>query len=360
MTIKVKAPDGSDHEFPDGTSYADIHAEVEKRTAATRAAAPPPPAPLAGPGMMPPGVVPGSMSAKPGSDLEAQMVPLSAEAQRGLRMITGGGATNNRALEQAGRMILEKDPTYQARTKQAAAMGTAAGERQTARLAGENILSSYAKLLHSFNKTPDEVLTEAIGPRNMALLQEQSPTFVPFTHIPIPGFTGPTTVDPRTGVPVAGQITPVQRAAILNPADPKVAAAWNAQNLFGHDVHGITNALTSAAGKGVRMSDERQKMFDSAMRDFMLATNREKAREVLDHAKGIIANDFHLTPDEADNMIRSHMTRYRAAEVPAMAIRKLLDNKDKPNYIQDFNAHLNEGEPGLAEYIIRAHSAPAK
>ena len=338
MTITVRDPDGGSHEFPDGTPDAAINAEMQKRWAARGA---PKPAPLTAPGMMPPGVSPGSMSAKPGSNLEAEMVPLSEEAQRGLRMIVGGGATGNKALEQAGRMIVDKDPTYQARTKQAAAMGEAAGQRQAARLAGENILSSYAKLLHSFNKTDDETLQGAIGPYATA----------PYSDY----------------VPFARGMTPSQAAAAYGGWSPfgfmsgakDAEKSWNAQNLFSHDVHGITNALTSAAGKGVKMSDKRQEMFDSAMRDFMKSTSRKDALKVLDHAKSIIQNDFNLTPEEADSIIRANMVRFRAADVPNSALSELLANRDNPVYIRSFNKNFNDNENGLAEYLIRAHPPAA-
>lgn len=365
MPITVTDPDGQQHTFADGTPTATIQTEMQRRLAA-RINPQPQPTPLTTPGQMPPGVNPGSFSAKPGSDLEADMVPLSAEAQRGLRMIAGGGATNNRNLEMAGRMLLEKDPTYQARKKQADAMGEAAGQRQTARGVGENVLSSFAKLLHSVNETPDEVLTQAIGPRNTAELQENSPTFFPWTTIPIPGFSGPTTVDPATKAPIAGQITPVRRAAILNPQDEAAAAAWNTQNLYGHDVHGITNALAAGAAKGMKMTDERQKMFDSTMRDFMQATNRTEANRILNHAKSIIQNDFNLTPKEADNIVNREMQRHayeqrqkileRSAEVPRQAVIDLMSNPT-PKAIRSFNKHLNGGESGLAEYLLRSSAA---
>lgn len=338
MTIKVQDPDGGTHEFPDGTPDAAINAEMQKRWTARAA---PAPAPLTPPGRMPPGVAPGTLSAKPGSDLNAEMVPLSAEAQQAERLMMFAGLRGNKALEQAGRTMLERDPTYQARAKQAAAMGEAAGQRQAARLAGENILSSYAKLLHSFNRTDDDTLHGAIGPYATA----------PYSDY----------------VPFARGMTPSQAAAAYGGWSPfgfmsgakDAEKSWNAQNLFGHDVHGITNALTSAAGKGVKMSDKRQEMFDSAMRDFMKATSRKDALKVLDHAKSIIQNDFNLTPDEADNIIRSNMIRFRAAEVPGTALGELLANRDNPVYIRSFNKNFNDNEGGLAEYLIRAHPPAA-
>lgn len=237
--------------------------------------------------------------------------------------------------------MLERDPTYQARAKQAATMGEAAGQRQAARLAGENILSSYAKLLHSFNRTDDSTLQGAIGPYATAPYSD----YVPFAR----GMT------PSQAAVAYGGWSPFGFMSGARDAEK----SWNAQNLFSHDVHGITNALTSAAGKGVKMSDKRQEMFDSAMRDFMKATTRKDALKVLDHAKSIIQNDFNLTPEEADGIIRANMIRFRAAEVPSTALSDLLANRDNPVYIRSFNKHFNDNESGLAEYLIRAHPSAA-
>ena len=374
MPITVKDPDGQPHTFADGTPTATINTEMERRWAARGTPQPPQPTPLTAPGQMPPGVNPGTMTAKPGSDLEAEMVPLSEEAQRGLRMVTAGGATNNRNLEQAGRMLLEKDPTYQARKKQSETMGATAGKRQAMRVAGENILGPFAKLLHTFNETPAEVLHGAIGPQNTPKLQETTPTMVPWTNLPIPGLAKPTTLDPRTGAPIAGQITPVQRAAILNPDNAAAAAAWNLQNLFSHDVHGITNAMVTSSGMGTQMSDARQAMFDSAMRDFMHSSTRREAAKVLDHAKTIIQNDFNLTPEEADNILATNMQRIAKEEqrkllkaasmTPPEAVNEFIKNvnaapndaKHRQRHITLFNKNFNGGNRGLAEHLLQTFS----
>ena len=84
-------------------------------------------------------------------------------------------------------------------------------------------------------------------------------------------------------------------------------AAWNAQNLLTHDVHGLTNAMMSGAGKSLNMSDKRQEVFESAMKDFMKATDRKSAKEILDHAKGIIANDFGIPMWKANEIIEEHV-----------------------------------------------------
>jgi len=357
MGITVRDPDGGTHTFPDGTPDSVINAEMERRWSSRGQPQAPQPKPLTTPDKLPPGANPGTISAKPGSVLEADMVPLSADAQRGLRMIAGGGATNNRAMEQAGRLLVDKDPTYQARTAQVKAIGDAAGKRQAARLAGENIFGSFAKLLHTFNEADDDALEGAIGP---------------YAASPYMG-----------KMPLVGGMTPPQAAAAYgdhwaNPLSWMSGAkdadkSWNLQNLFSHDVHGITNALVSAAGSGVKMSDARQEMFDSAMRDFMKSTNRKDARKILDHAMGIIANDFHITPQESKMLLENNLKRIkaearekqealtlRAAEVPPDAVQLLLQNAKNKKYRTDFNKTFNDGEEGLAEILIKSADARTK
>lgn len=352
MGITVRDPDGGTHTFPDGTPDSVINAEMERRWSSRGQPQAPQPKPLSTPDKLPPGANPGTISAKPGSVLEADMVPLSADAQRGLRMIAGGGATNNRAMEQAGRLLVDKDPTYQARTAQVKAIGDAAGKRQAARLAGENIFGSFAKLLHTFNEADDDALTGAIGPSNT----KKYNNYIPY----IGGMTEPEAAAAYSWMP---------NLTGASDADK----AWNLQNLFSHDVRGITNALVSAAGSGVKMSDARQEMFDSAMRDFMKATNRKDARKILDHAMGIIANDFHITPQESKMLLENNLKRVkaearekqealtlRAAEVPPDAVQLLLQNAKNKKYRADFNKTFNDGEEGLAEILIKSADARTK
>lgn len=363
MPITLTDRDGQTHTFADGTPMATIQAELARKRAAP--APGPQPTPLTTPNQMPPGMTPGPMNAKSPSLLEQEMVGLSDEAQRAIRMITAGGVTSNKAMEAAGNAILAKDPTYQARKKQSEGFGEQAAKRSEMRLAGENILGSYAKLFHAFENTPDEILKGAIGPRNTMELAERGPAYVWGTQLPIPFTEGPTTVDPRTNAAVSGKITPAQRAAILNPDDEAAADAWNAQNLFKHDVHGLTNAFVTSAPKGMNMSDSRQAMFESAMGDFMKSTTRQEAKKVLDHAKTIIQNDFNLTPEEADRVIAANLQRIAqeeqrkmlkaAAQVPPSAVAELLQNAGNRTFMRSFNKHFNGNNPGLAEHLITAY-----
>jgi uncharacterized protein (DUF1778 family) len=134
-------------------------------------------------------------------------------------------------------------------------------------------------------------------------------------------------------------------------------------------VHGLTNAFVTSAPKGMNMSDSRQAMFESAMGDFMKATTREDAKKVLDHAKTIIQNDFSLTSEEADRVIRANLQRIAkeeqtkvlraAASAPPQAVNEFIANvnanpADAARHIKLFNKNLNKGKPGLAEHVLQA------
>lgn len=264
-------------------------------------------------------------------------------ANIGLSMILPKGAVQ----------ALQNTPGHAFRMEQAKKAAETQSQLEQAQNAGRKILQSYAQLRTKFDTAPDDVLSAAIGPRNTAELPEESPTFIPFTHIPIPFMWGPTTVDPKTNLPIAGKLTPVQRAAIVNPDDAAAAKAWDLQNLFSHDVHGLTNAFMSGAGKSLNLSDARQEAFDATMRDFMRATNRKEAAQILDHAKGIISNDFGIPPYMADKIIGDSVAQLQAqhaappgasaaANVPKAAVDYLQANPN-PDVIQQFEQKYGAG-----------------
>ena len=221
----------------------------------------------------------------------------------------------DRAGVMGAKDLLEADPTYEMRKKQAVGMGENAKNRAEARVSGAKILGSYAALLDKFNETPDDVLKGAIGPSNLKPYQ----SWIPF----IGGMTEPEAAASYRLMP---NMTGARSAE----------EAWNAQNLFGHDVHGITNAFMTA-GKGLNMSDERQKAFDATMRDFMKATDRKSAKEILDHAKGIIANDFYLTPEEAEEIVDSHIS--------LMSRMKDTKKSETERLLNDARSAIQQGAP---------------
>lgn len=308
--------------------------------------------------LTPPGTTPGNMAAKPGFD--ASMVPLSEEAQKAQRMMMWGAIAGNPMMEKAGERLWSQDPTAEARKKQAVDMGAAAAKRAEAQVAGENILRSYAKLVHRFNETPDDVLGAAVGP----YATKPYANYVPM----VAGMTPPEAAAAYSLVP--------RSLDSLAPGGPKSTDVWNTQNLFKHLAHGVTNAFVANAGKSANMSDARQQVFASAMEDFMKATDRKSAEKVLTDAKTIITNDFHVSPERASQVLKEEMARFasespnkamepasRSASstaAPGQAVDELIANAANPVFVESFNRHFNGGRPGLAEmYILsRQHGVP--
>jgi len=385
MPINVTDPDGNTVPFADGTPDATINAEMQKRWAARSQPQQPKPTPLTSPNQMPGGTTTvgpsgaGTLSGRIGSNIETGMVGLSEEAQRALNMLQLAGITNNRTMEMAANQILAKDPSYQARKSQAEAMGKTAGARQQMREAGENILDPYERLRIMVEQTPEDELLGAIGPRNQAPLQEQSPTYIPGSRwlgqgIPIPGFSGPTTVDPKSGAPISGNLTTVQRDAILNPNDPKIQAAYNAQNRINHLTDGITTAIMAQVKAGT-MTDSKMEMYKDAISRFKNASTRPEAMKILRDAGLLIQNDFSLTPDEFNSITGRHRARHLAEDaeteyknmqeatkdnkIPDEKLHLLFQNFNNPKHIALFNKQFYGGKPGLAEALIRAHMALA-
>lgn len=245
-----------------------------------------------------PGTVPGNLNAN--TDLPTSMVPLDDEAQWAQNLLRMKAIRGDRGGVQGANDLLKTNQSYQAREGQARAAGADAERRAEARRTGANILRSYAQLLHSFDETPKDKLEGAIGPYNTQKIGPAPSLLNPANWIG--AAIRPSNID---------DMTPPQAAA-AHPYNPYTRLwgnkdAWDTQNLFGHDVHGITNAFMSGGSKSLNMSDKRQEAFDATMRDFMKASSRDNAKEILDHAKGIIANDFGLSPAEADATIKAHI-----------------------------------------------------
>lgn len=196
--------------------------------------------------------------------------------------------------------IFNQMPGKQEQSAAALAIGKNAGDMIDRQRAGQQVLAMYKRLQGTMSGVDDPTLNSAIGPRNSAELAPETPTYIPGTHIPIWGLTGPTTVDPQTDAPVAGQITPVQRAAIMDPQNKSATSAWNTQNRLHHDVGALVNAYIASASKsGMNMSDSRQEAFTNAMGDFMKSSDRNSANGVLSDAGDMIHRVFSLVPPNA-------------------------------------------------------------
>ena len=131
---------------------------------------PPPPeaAPLAGPGLMPPGTTPGRMVAQENAP-DASMVPLSSNAQDAIDMMGVMGLIGDRAGVMSQKDILDTDPTYRARNKEADQMGTTAGNLDRKREAGTRVFDSLNQLeqkARAWQEHAPSAFNGAIGPWN--------------------------------------------------------------------------------------------------------------------------------------------------------------------------------------------------
>jgi hypothetical protein len=267
MPIEVEGPDGRVHTFADGTTREDVRRQMTTVYGGANAKG----LPAAG------ASTPTAGAMMPSS----QTVPpyFSAEDDENLLMakVLGGP----RAVADA----IQRTPGHTYRTEQAKKVAEQQANVEGMQRTGSNVLRSYAQLLNKFNKADDPTLTGAIGPANVKPYSE---------YIPM----------------VGGMTSPEATAAYwwMPKWDSEQAKkAWNLQNLLMHDVHGLTNAFMTGAGKGLNMSDKRQEVFESAMKDFMRATDRKSAKEILDHAKGIISNDFGIPMHEANRIVDDHL-----------------------------------------------------
>lgn len=355
MAHFVTGPDGKVHRFEDSDSDDFVNAEMTKRYNAP---------------------APGRLLAAPGLQQSGEGTVATGQVMPNLQKVPeriGGDDWETLAMSMMfpkAAEVLSKTPGKVYQTEMAKKSAETLSTVEAQQRGGSQILASYANLKRVFDQMPDDVLHSAIGPRNMAELQETSPTFVPFTNLPIPGLSGPTTVDPKTKMAVAGVKTPVERAAILNPNDKAAQDAWKAQKELTHLTESINATMMMLAGKGLNPSDSRQKLLGSLMNDFLHAPDRKGAAQILDHAKTVIANDYNLPADVADKVVNAHLTQIArkeqehnlleaAAKVPPDAYKQLLDHAaanngvPDPVYVQSFNKHFNGNKPGLAERLTQ-------
>lgn len=241
---------------------------------------------------MPPGMRPSGMTDTPSQG--GSMVPMSDATERGMQLMTIGGITKNRALEAAGQHLITNDPTAEARKAQATEIGKGRGQAQTEyinrKFAGARILRALDKLEETVSTAEKDRLEGAIGPYNMNPSPDADKHWLP-TLTTIPGMTPPQAA-------AAGKQMPWWSPQGWMVQKYGNADAWDLQNTLRHDTHGVTTAFMTSAGKGMNMSDERQKAFDATMSDFQRATTKEQALDILRRAKNIVGTDFNLNDKE--------------------------------------------------------------
>lgn len=213
-----------------------------------------------GAGAMPPGTQPHGMAQ---GNVTANMVPLSANAERAIRMITLGGLKGDRAMVTAGTNILNADPTYEARKAQSTKMGSQAAEMAERQRAGQGVMSTFdhfKEAVKAMQEKEPEAFNNAIGRINnndwFQTVRSSTLGFLPNTYT---------------------------RAADMHVR-------------MNHLVDGLTTAfMTGAARTGMQMSDARMQKFTETMGEFRRASTPEQFNAILGDAEKIIKDIYSLS-----------------------------------------------------------------
>jgi hypothetical protein len=269
--IDVEGPDGQVHTFPSGTPDDQIISYFGGKGKLQTIQSPAPATALPGPGD--PSAVNGAIM----PSLQSTPPYQTAEDRANIALST--------LLPRGSVQALQNTPGHAYRMEQAKKAADTVEETENRQRLGATVLRSIAQLQDSFQNTPDDVLKGAIGPRNTKPYSE---------HLPFIG--GMTDPQAATAYSMMPNFT----------GSPSAKKSWEAQNLFGHDVNGIVTAIMQG-GKSINMSDARQQAYTSTVKDFLSQPDRRSAQEILDHLKGIVANDFNLPPYKANQIMREHM-----------------------------------------------------
>lgn len=325
--MHIQGPDGKMHVYPEGTSDDDILKDMHAIYKPLRGA--PPPARAGDPAIM----------TSPVPSPRAQYVQpyKTDEDWQNVReaMILG---EKNRGVIQA----IQNTPGRVQRMKEAEEVGKSQGKLSEMQRHGAGNLRLLDQIRATFDEADEDSQKSAIGPAATSKLPVRSPMTI--GGIPVPLLPErPTTVDPVSGVMIGEEITPVKRAAIMNPKDDKAKRTWDLQNRLLHDIEGLTTKFIMTGGGGVNMSDARQKAFTDTIGAMIHATGREQFHNIANDAENIIRETFGLSMPQA-------------AQLPGVnpaAVQELMkDTSGKRR--QQFDVIFGEG---AADQVIKSMNA---
>ena len=273
MPIVISDPDGTPHQFPDGTSPSLIDQEMEYRWNQKQQSA----------SNQPPGTTAGGLQAQADAPA-ASMIPLSPAAQQAQRNIQFFGLAGNRAGVSAQDAILKNDPSVKARDAQSQAAGQSANKLADKQGAAARVYAAANELDQKANAwyqhAPD-AFTAAIGPFN--------------TH-----------VDPVISVPAI--------KGLWNPG------AYDFYTTMDHDIHKLTSLyreMPSSGGSGGG-SDSQDANFLNAMGEARRAKSPESFFAIMQSAKQLIRDKgglphgFELPPEPLNTKDIAAINRYAA------------------------------------------------
>lgn len=269
MPIEVEGPDGKTHSFPDGTSHEQINSQMTSVYGGAGSLQPLGGAPAGGsPTAAAGAIMPGMQTTPPYANAEDR-------TNIALSMILPRGSVQ----------ALQNTPGHQQRIAQAKKTGENLANLEERQRGGGQVLD----MLHQLGQTADEgaeagTLDDAIGPFN------ESPMFQRL------------------------------RAGTVGKVWAPFEKGYNLNNQLKHDIHGLTTAFISSAGKGgIQMSDARQKTFEETMGAMMKATNKEEFDKIKKDAERIIRGTFGLDP--------APVQPRAPAAAPAAPVRQQFRNK---------------------------------
>lgn len=254
MPQEIEGPDGKIHTFPDGATDEQINSQMSRvygGRGVLEAYAP-----RAGDATPASGAVMPSMQGTPSYRTREDNVNLALGV-----------------MYPHMQQIIQNTPGHKQRMSQAEVVGKNLGNLEERQRGGLQVLEMLNKLGH----TADEGhasgnLDSAIGPI------DASPTFQRI----------------RAAIPGIGSY---------------YEKPYNLHNQLSHDIHGLTTAFISSAGKGgITMSDARQKAFEETMGAMMKATNKEEFDKIKKDAEDIIKGTFGLAPGATVEPSRSART----------------------------------------------------
>lgn len=263
MPIEVEGPDGQVKSFPDGTSHEEINRQMSQSYGGKSGA-------LAPQGLQ----KPGQATAASGAVMPSmQSIPDYVTDEDFDKLILS-------KMFPHAQQLIQKTPGYIAREELAKKVGQNLGSLEERQRGGTQVLDMLQQLGH----TADEggsTLDSAIGPLNASPAFQRAREAANVWDI----------MGTRKGYDLHNQLT--------------------------HDIHGLTTAFISAAGKGgIQMSDARQKAFEETMGAMMKATSKKEFDKIKVDADRIIRGTFGLQPGAAVSPTQSTRATQPAAPKP--------------------------------------------
>lgn len=326
--VEVKGPDGRIHYFDPGTPWGNIDGEMRRRYQGWK---PPQTGSQAGA----PTAVTGPL---PYQGMRETKPYLSDEDWNQIMLSTALGE-KNRGIIQA----IQNTPGHIGRVEREKVIQKRLGEREEKQFSAQKQMEMLDQIVDNAKRLTPEEYANALGPRNTAKLPKEQPLMIgsnAIGHLAIPFMQQPTTVDPKTGIPINEELTPVHRDAIIHPDDPKAQHHWDVQNTMEHDIDALVANFIATAGQAAG-SDERVRQLREAVARVRGAHDQKAFEDLSHHVRYLLAQNGGMSIPQAMAVPSSP---------PAGAIQMLMSDTSKAAR-DEFDEKYGEG---MASRIINA------